>query len=81
LNIFTGYNGRGKSSVFQTLLLLGQSFIKNGDIEKLEVNGNFVRLDLFEDLLYKNSSAKGKDKMFFKLDTDISEYSSVVVGY
>lgn len=81
LNIFTGYNGRGKSSVFQTLLLLGQSFIKNGDIEKLEVNGNFVRLDLFEDLLYKDSSIKGKDKMFFKLDTDITEYSSVEVGY
>lgn len=81
LNIFTGYNGRGKSSVFQTLLLLGQSFIKNGNIEKLEVNGNFVRLDLFEDLLYKDSSIRRKDKMFFNLETDVSEYRSIEVGY
>lgn len=81
LNIFTGYNGRGKSSVFQTLLLLGQSFIKYGNIEKLEVNGNFVRLDLFEDLLYKDSSIRRKDKMFFNLETDVSEYRSIEVGY
>ena len=50
-NVFTGYNGRGKSSVFQSLLLLSQSLEKNGNLEKLQVNGNFVSLDLFEDLV------------------------------
>lgn len=81
LNIFTGYNGRGKSSVFQALLLLGQSFIKKGNIEKLEVNGNFVKLDLFEDLLHKTTSIERKDKVCFKIGTDIDEYRSVEVGY
>ena len=44
LNLFTGYNGRGKSSVFQVLLLLAQSLHRNGNVEKLEVNGDFVGL-------------------------------------
>lgn len=54
MNVFTGYNGRGKSSVFQTLLLLAQSLVKYGHVEELEVNGEFVSLDLFEDLVNCN---------------------------
>lgn len=81
LNIFTGYNGRGKSSAFQALLLLAQSFVKNGNIELLEVNGEFVKLGLFEDLLYKKGSANLFKEMCIKLGTDISEYKSVAIGY
>lgn len=51
INVLSGYNGRGKSSVFQTLLLLSQSLEKYGNVEHLEVNGDFVSLDLFEDLI------------------------------
>lgn len=76
LNIFTGYNGRGKSSVFQTLLLLSQSLENNNNIESLEVNGNFIRLDLFEDLA--NASAT---PIRFVLESDTSEYSKVELGY
>lgn len=54
MNVFAGYNGRGKSSVFQTLLLLSQSLVKYGHVEELEVNGDFVSLDLFEDLVNCN---------------------------
>ncbi len=51
MNVFTGYNGRGKSSVFQALLLLSQSLEKHGHVELMEVDGEYVSLDLFEDLV------------------------------
>ena len=54
MNVFAGYNGRGKSSVFQTILLLAQSLVHNGHVEELDVNGEFVSLDLFEDLVNCN---------------------------
>ena len=34
INLFTGLNGRGKSTVLQALLLLAQSVNKNGTIER-----------------------------------------------
>lgn len=78
-NIFTGYNGRGKSSVFQTLLLLSQSFEKNGNIEHLEVNGNFIRLDLFEDLVNRNNGSNSSIR--FILESNEPEYSKVELLY
>ena len=53
LNIFTGYNGRGKSSVMQALLMLSQSVRKNdmNSIAHLHVNGDFVKLGDFDELL------------------------------
>ena len=78
LNLFTGYNGRGKSSVFQVLLLLAQSLHRNGNVEKLEVNGDFVRLDLFEDLVNRN---RLRDNICFKLKTTETEYSLIELGY
>ena len=52
LNIFSGYNGRGKSSVMQAILMLAQSF-KQNSLEKLHVNGMFVKLGDFDELLYE----------------------------
>ena len=54
VNVFAGYNGRGKSSVFQALLLLSQSLVRFGHVEQMEVNGEYVTLDLFEDLVNCN---------------------------
>lgn len=51
VNVFTGYNGRGKSSVFQSLLLLAQSLYDNRDMKYLIVNSIFCKLGLFEDLI------------------------------
>ncbi|MBQ7382029.1 MAG: DUF3696 domain-containing protein [Paludibacteraceae bacterium] len=53
LNIFTGYNGRGKSSVMQALLMLGQSVSKDDSNSLLQfhVNGKFVKLGDFDELL------------------------------
>ena len=78
LNLFTGYNGRGKSSVFQALLLLAQSLQKNSNLEKLEVNGRFVNLDLFEDLINNDSK---KETIRFTLNSDNSDYAKIKLGY
>ena len=50
LNLFTGYNGRGKSSLMQSLLLLSQSIKKYNDIKILSLNGEYIDLDLYEDI-------------------------------
>lgn len=52
INVFMGANGLGKSTIFQSLLLISQSVLKNKDIDPLQVNGDFVNLDKFIDLLY-----------------------------
>lgn len=53
VNIFTGYNGRGKSSVMQAILMLSQSTRKDdmNGIAHLHVNGDFVKLGDFDELL------------------------------
>lgn len=51
VNVFSGFNGRGKSTVLQSLLLVAQSYYKNDTLELLETKGNFCNLGLFVDLL------------------------------
>lgn len=53
LNLFTGINGRGKSSALQILLLLSQSVIKSGSLCHLHLQGAHVNLGLYSDI--KNS--------------------------
>jgi predicted ATPase len=56
INLLTGSNGRGKSSVFQALLLLAQSFRNGKNIEKLRLNGRYVKLGTFDDVLRRDST-------------------------
>lgn len=53
VNIFSGYNGRGKSSVLQALLVMSQSIKKDklNSLEKLHLNGDFVNLGDFDEVL------------------------------
>ena len=53
VNIFSGYNGRGKSSVLQALLMMSQSIKKDrlNSLEKLHLNGDFVSLGDFDEIL------------------------------
>lgn len=50
INVFSGYNGRGKSSVMQFLLMLSQSVSKDSSkFEKLHLTGDYVYLgDFYE---------------------------------
>lgn len=79
-NIFTGYNGRGKSSVFQSILLLGQTISKFKNIEELEINGEYVRLGTFKDLKNCIAQKEGEDIIFY-IETDNKEYKNIELGY
>ncbi|MBO2522595.1 MAG: hypothetical protein CW336_01880 [Bacteroidetes bacterium] len=79
VNLFVGYNGRGKSSVIQSFLLLCQTLYHYGKLNTMEVNGEYVQLGLFEDLI--NISRKGKDPIHFVIETDQKEGHNVVLAY
>ncbi|HAO22572.1 MAG TPA: DUF3696 domain-containing protein [Desulfobacteraceae bacterium] len=53
LNLLTGINGRGKSSLLQSILLFYQSIEKKEIIDKLYLNGSCIELGNTDDL--KNS--------------------------
>lgn len=49
LNIFTGINGRGKSTAQQTLILMKQS-LENGKIDNIKFHGSYLKLGSFDDI-------------------------------
>ena len=53
LNILTGLNGVGKSSVFQALLLLRQSYLKNRLHEGIDLNKPLCNIGLVGDISIK----------------------------
>lgn len=81
LNIFTGYNGRGKSSVIQAILMLSQSvkqYDANG-LQQLHVNGQFVKLGDFDELLFDDEDWSLEFDM--KMRDTKQELKDVVLGY
>ncbi len=55
LNLFSGLNGMGKSSLIQTLLLLRQSYERNTLFGKgLLLNGDYIALGTGQDILSEN---------------------------
>ena len=55
INILSGINGMGKSTVIQSLLLLRQSMIKNGELGGLKINGKYISLGSGQDILYEKA--------------------------
>jgi len=53
LNILTGLNGVGKSSVFQALLLLRQSYLKNRLHQGIDLNKPLCQIGLVSDARYQ----------------------------
>jgi predicted ATPase len=66
LNLLTGVNGRGKSSLLQALLILSQSALKNEDMKELIINGEFIDFGNFDDI--KNSETSRKKNINFKFN-------------
>lgn len=54
INLFTGINGRGKSTALQSMLLMRQSLEHNRNSRQIILNGECIEIGNFEDL--KNSS-------------------------
>lgn len=55
VNLLTGLNGMGKSSVIQSLLLLRQSYQENGLKSGLELSGGYLDLGQGQDVLYEKA--------------------------
>jgi energy-coupling factor transporter ATP-binding protein EcfA2 len=55
INLFTGYNGRGKSTLLQALLLMSQSYYEHRSLVELDTKGIFCNLGTFQNLISKNS--------------------------
>jgi predicted ATPase len=70
INLLTGINGRGKSSLLQSLLILCQSAWNNPGMGKLIINGEYVELGNFDDI--KNSETPKAEKIIFgfKIESD-----------
>jgi len=51
LNIIYGSNGKGKSTMLQALMVLSQTLRAEDKLQLLRINGEFVSLDRFEDVL------------------------------
>ena len=62
-----GHNGRGKSSLSQALLLIGQSMKERNDLDQLSIVGEYVKLDTFTDI---RTAGSKRAEMKFWIDTD-----------
>ncbi|WP_321332023.1 DUF3696 domain-containing protein [uncultured Bacteroides sp.] len=78
INLLTGVNGRGKSSLLQSLLLLSQTFRKKRTPEKLFINGEWVELGSFEDI--KNIDSVDKE-IHIIVETDNEEQNRLSFKY
>jgi predicted ATPase len=76
INVWAGYNGRGKSTVMQSILLVSQSVCRYDNVETLDVNGTYVSLGVFEDLVNNKTNEK---VILFSFDTD--ECDEFLLGY
>lgn len=55
VNILTGLNGMGKSTVIQSILLLGQSAKSITSEKRLSLSGEYVNLGVGKDVLYEKA--------------------------
>lgn len=51
VTVLTGINGMGKSTVIQALLLLRQSYLADGYVRGLHINGKYADLGTSGDIL------------------------------
>ena len=66
LNLFTGINGRGKSSVLQVLLLLCQSIRKSSSLKHLNLKGDYIDLGTYIDI--KNSYVSSSNNIYLNFE-------------
>lgn len=79
LNLLTGVNGRGKSSLLQTFLILSQSAWKDKNLNKLMINDELIRLGSFEDI--KNSETKMEEHIHFNFTIDAQIDKDITIEY
>jgi predicted ATPase len=73
INLLTGINGRGKSTLLQSMLLMKQSVEHNEYTNKLILNGNCVNLGTYGDLHNNESALEDKIEIYFNYKDDETE--------
>lgn len=81
LNVLTGINGRGKSTLMQSLLLLSQSVRESDNHSPLHLftNGEWVKLGSFQELVHKYAGLG--ESIAFSFVTDDSKDNDYVLTY
>lgn len=71
MNLFYGMNGTGKSSVIQSILMLRQSYFREGNLDSLLINDGLVNLGTSDDIL---PSGAEKDEVVIRFIDDSSVF-------
>lgn len=79
INLLTGINGRGKSSLLQSLLILCQSARRRPLFNQLIINDELLSLGNYDDI--KNSETPRGEKIIFKWKTTNDFFREVVFEY
>lgn len=78
LNIFSGYNGRGKSSVLQSILMLSQSSEDStAKLSKLHLKGSMIDLGDFDEILTDDQNMS----IGLNLLTDDTQFQDISLTY
>lgn len=89
INIFTGINSMGKSTVLQSLLVLAQSHKSIKNDRELSLTGNYVDLGVGQDILYEkaedesiaiNLTVDDNEKKYIFKYNDSSDRLKLVIG-
>lgn len=78
INLFFGLNGRGKSSLLQSILLMSQSVQETNSLKELIISSNFLKLGEFKDIRNSNSDIT---QVKFEFKTDIEKMESFSFEY
>ncbi|MGB0385312.1 MAG: DUF3696 domain-containing protein [Ardenticatenaceae bacterium] len=70
INLFTGINGRGKSTALQALLLMRQSQEHSKTTNQLILNGSCIELGNFDDIKNSETSRRQDTELAFKFRQD-----------
>lgn len=73
VNVLSGINGMGKSTIIQSILLLYQSFLKDKGLERLYLNEKYVELGNAEDILYEKAE-NDEINFLFEWEGGFSEF-------
>ena len=75
LNLLTGINGRGKSTLLQPLLLMQQSIEHNEKITQILLNGCYVNLGNFDDV--RNVGISQREPIVFEYNWNKEEHNII----
>jgi predicted ATPase len=79
LNLLTGINGRGKSTLLQSILLFYQSIEKKENMDKLFLNGSCIELGNTDDLKNSETPKINDVVISFEYVADLAEVGKHIV--